>query len=92
MDADILFLHFRKELKRLLGPFSTDLIREFLSEQPLHNSYKKRKKNIVRRPVHTFEALNTLQCDLYDVQNFKQFNQGVSFVLVCVDPMSKYVI
>lgn len=65
--------------------------REILSENyayPLHR-FSKRPKHF--NPFFSFSPREQLQCDLIDVSQLHQDNDGVKFLLVCIDIFTKKI-
>lgn len=63
--------------------------RELLSHNHAYTLHRdvKRPKNF--NPFLVFSPRQQIQADLIDIQQLKRFNDGVTFLLVCIDVMTK---
>ena len=70
-----------------LKPF---VVKEWLSHQDTYTLHKPVRHRFLRRRIIVGGLDHQFQADLIDVKNLKKYNDGYSFLLTCIDVLSKY--
>ena len=65
-------------------------VKKWLESQDTYTLHKPIRHKISRRRVISGGPGQQLQIDLIDVKNIKEYNDGMSFILTCIDVFSKY--
>ena len=66
------------------------VIKQWLSHQDAYTLHKPIRRHFVRRRIIVGGLDHQFQADLIDVKNLKKYNDGYSFLLTCIDVLSKY--
>ena len=66
------------------------VVKEWLSQQDTYTLHKPVRHRFVRRRIIVGGLDHQFQADLIDVKNLKKYNDGYSFLLTCIDILSKY--
>ena len=65
-------------------------VREFLARQDAYTLHKPVKRKYQRNATKTSGIDVDWQADLADMQSLKKLNQGYTFILVCIDVLSRF--
>lgn len=65
-------------------------IKEYLNKQNAYSLYKPARTRFPTPPVHVTKINEQFEMDLMDVSRDSSFNDGVKFILTCIDDLSKY--
>ena len=65
-------------------------VKQFLSGEDTYTLHKPPRKRFPRRRVVVGGIKQQIQVDLVDMQRLKKYNNGISFLLVAIDPFSKF--
>src|SRR5271170_3497781 len=76
--------------RALKGVKTREQIREWLSSQPTYSLHKPVRKRFKRNVVLVHGIDEEFQADLCDVSMLAERNDGVNFLLTCIDVLSKY--
>lgn len=80
-----------REAKKKLPKIKVKDIERFLSKQQTYTLHKPVKRRFPRNKIVTAGIDVDWQADLADLSSLKQYNNGHTFILVCVDVLSKYL-
>jgi hypothetical protein len=69
---------------------SDESIREFLRGQESYTLHKQLRKRFKRDRIFVTNIDDAWQLDLMDMREHKAYNDGATFILICVDVLSKY--
>lgn len=78
------------EAKKKNKNVKLDDVKEFLLRQDAYTLHKPIKKKFVRNATTTSGLDVDWQADLADMQSLKTFNAGHTYILVCVDVLSRF--
>ena len=67
-----------------------EVVKEWLSHQDTYTLHKPVRYRFERRRIIVGGLDHQFQADLIDVKNLKKYNDGYSFLLSCIDVLSKY--
>ena len=67
-----------------------EVVKKWLSLQDAYTLHKPVRHRFVRRRIIVGGLDHQFQADLIDVKNLKKYNNGYSFLLTCIDVLSKY--
>ena len=70
--------------------FKTKEIKEWLSHQDTYTLHKPIRRRFQRRTTITGGMNQQFQADLIDMQGLRKYNNGISYILTCVDVFSKF--
>lgn len=79
-------------LKKTCGPITQSDIKDYLSEKRSYTLHKRTRKKFPRRRVLSAKPRVILACDLADMQHLAKENNGVKYLLLCVDVFSRFMI
>ena len=65
-------------------------VEEWLKSQDTYNLFKPTKRKFARLPIIVDNIDDQWQSDLLDISWFSRYNQGVKFLLVAIDCLSRY--
>ena len=68
---------------------SKSKVKNWLQQEDTYTLHKPVRKKFQRRKTIVYGSKTQYQIDLIDTQNIKQFNEGTSFILTCIDVFSK---
>jgi len=77
-----------RALKRYSGRLEKD-VRRFLSQQDAYMLHKPTRIRFPRRKTYSKGIRDFYQVDLVDVSSLSSFNNGMRFILVCIDVFNK---
>ncbi len=80
-----------REAKKKLPNIKVKDVEIFLSKQQTYTLHKPVKRRFPRNKIVTAGLDVDWQADLADLSSLKQYNNGHTFILVCVDVLSKYL-
>lgn len=80
-----------KEAKKKLPKIKVKDVKEFLSKQETYTLHKPVRRRFPRNKIVTAGLDVDWQVDLADLSSLKKYNNNHTFVLVCVDVLSRYL-
>ena len=81
-----LFKYAKKLIKRL----KVNDVERWLLTQNVYTLFRRSKKNFNRLYTITNQIDKQWQADLLDIQMFSKYNDGVKYLSVCIDILSRY--
>ncbi len=81
---------FFKEAKIEIPSLTFDQLKKWSRQNIAYSIHKPARKKIKRQRIYTNNIDYLWSCDLVDVKNLKEFNDGDTFLLTCIDTFSKY--
>ena len=82
---------FYREAKKGINDFTYRNIVAWSKQSETYTMHKSARKNFCREQIYTNSIDYLWEIDLVDVSRLKEYNEGYTFLLVCIDTFSKYV-
>ena len=82
---------FYREAKKVIKDLTYRDIVAWSKQSEAYTMHKSARKNFRRERIYTNSIDYLWEIDLVDVSRLKEFNDGYTFLLVCIDTFSKYV-
>ena len=79
-----------KEAKKRNNKITRQHVEQFLQNQPTYTKHKPVRKRFARNKTVPLGYMSDFQCDLCDMQNIKEHNNGYSYILTCIDVLSRH--
>lgn len=79
------------KVKKHYPHFSLKKIENYLSHADVWSRHSERKKPSCFNPVFVYKKRTVLEADLLQIDNLARSNDGVRFLLVCIDTFSKKI-
>ena len=73
------------------GKYGRKEVKAWLEGQDSYNAHKLVKHRFPRRTYNVYNVDDMWEVDLCDLRKLKNYNDGFSYVLVCIDALSKFV-
>jgi len=81
---------FYTEAKKVIKNLKRSDLKRWAQQSPTYTIHKSARKNFNRERIMTMYIDYLWEIDLVDVARLKEFNDGYTFLLVCIDSFSKY--
>ena len=82
---------FYTEAKKVIKTLKRSDLKRWAQQSPTYTIHKSARKKFTRERILTMYIDYLWEIDLVDVTRIKEFNDGYTFLLVCIDTFSKYV-
>ena len=82
---------FYKEARKVIKNLTKHDLKKWSLKSNTYTIHKSARKNFRRERINTSRIDYLWEIDLVDVSRLKDFNDGYTFLLVCIDTFSKYV-
>ena len=82
---------FYKEARKVIKHLSKHDLKKWSIKSNTYTIHKSARKKFHRERMYTSRIDYLWEIDLVDVSRLKEFNDGYTFLLVCIDTFSKYV-
>jgi hypothetical protein len=79
-----------RESKKLNKNITRKHVDDFLAKQETYTRHRQARRRFPRNKTKTAGIDVDWQADLADMRNLKHYNSGYSYILVCVDVLSRY--
>jgi hypothetical protein len=79
-------------LKTRVKNVSKEKVRDLLLGERVYTQFRPKRNRFPRRVIKTIDLNREWDCDVVYLQNFAEFNDGYSYLLLCIDHLSKRVI
>lgn len=66
-------------------------VRQYLRGKDSYTLHKTTKKKFPRRKMIAAKPSTIISCDLADLRKLSRYNNGINYLLVCIDIFSRYV-
>ena len=83
--------NFYKEARKVLKHLTKHDLKKWSLKSNTYTIHKSARKKFRRERIYTSRSDYLWEIDLVDVSRLKEFNDGYTFLLVCIDTFSKYV-
>ena len=81
---------FYTEAKKVIKNLKRSDLKRWAQQSPTYTIHKSARKKFNRERIMTMYIDYLWEIDLVDVARLKEFNDGYTFLLVCIDTFSKY--
>ena len=82
---------FYREAKKVIRDLTYRDIVAWSKQSETYSMHKSARKNFRRERIYTNSIDYLWEIDLVDVSRLKEYNDGYTFLLICIDTFSKYV-
>ena len=82
---------FYREAKKVIKDLTYRDIVAWSKQSETYTMHKSARKNFRRERIYTNSIDYLWEIDLVDVSRLKEYNDGYTFLLICIDTFSKYV-
>ena len=82
---------FYKEPRKVIKNLKKQDLKKWSLKSNTYTIHKSARKKFHRERIYTSRIDYLWEIDLVDVSRLKEFNDGYTFLLVCIDTFSKYV-
>ena len=82
---------FYKEAKKVIKNLTRQDVKKWSKQSNTYTIHKSARKKFNRERIYTSRIDYLWEIDLVDVSRLKEYNDGYTFLLICIDTFSKYV-